>query len=122
MIKKYKKDIIFISIIILVVICIFLVINLCKKTGEYVVVIHNGNEVAKYSLNTNQEIRLNFVENKYNILVIEDGKAYIKEASCPDKFCINQSTISKTGETITCLPNKTVIKVIGGNQEVDVVS
>lgn len=121
MIKKYKKDIILISSIILIVICIFLVINLLKKDGTYVVVIHNGKEVEKYPLNINREIRLSFSENKYNILVIEDGKVYIKEASCPDKFCINQATISKTGEAITCLPNKTVIKVIGGEPEVDVI-
>ena len=59
----------------------------------------------------------------YNILVIKNGKADVIEASCPDHVCVDQRAISKTGEAITCLPNKTVITVEGqGEAEIDFVS
>ena len=54
---------------------------------------------------------------KYN------GKADIIEASCPDHVCVDQRAISKTGEAITCLPNKTVITIDGEEEaEIDFVS
>lgn len=122
MIKKYKKDIILIASIILFALAIFLVINLLKKPGEYVVVIYDQQEVAKYPLNVDDEILLNFKDDSYNILVIEKNKAYIKSASCPDKYCVNSRSIDQTGESITCLPNKVVIKIVGKIKDVDVVS
>ena len=48
-----------------------------------------------------------------NLLVIKDGKADVTEADCPDKLCVHQKAISKTNETIVCLPNKVVVQVIG---------
>ena len=82
----------------------------------------NGVEAARYPLDTDAEIRLESENGGYNILVIKDGKADVTEASCPDKICVNQHAVSKTGEAITCLPNKTVIEIVGGEQEVDIVS
>ena len=41
-----------------------------------------------------------------NRLVIEDGKADMVWADCPDKLCVNQKAISREGESIICLPNK----------------
>ena len=55
-----------------------------------------------------------------NLLVIKDGKADVTEADCPDKLCVHQKAISKTNETIVCLPNKVVVQVIGaGESELD---
>jgi hypothetical protein len=44
-------------------------------------------------------------------LVIKDGKAFIQNADCPDKICAEHKPISKTGETIVCLPHKLVIEI-----------
>lgn len=122
MIKKYKKDILIILGIILIAIILFLIMQLSKTTGDYVVVIHNGEIVEKYDLNVDTKVTISFEENKYNILEIKNHKAYIKEATCPDKLCVKQHTISKTNETITCLPNKVVIKVISEKENIDIES
>ena len=92
-------------------------------TTYYQDLMYDKEEKARYSLDQDLEIKLSFVDDKYNILVIKDGKASIEQASCPDKICVRQNSISKTGQTITCLPNKTVIKIIGDTDSgVDVVS
>ena len=46
-----------------------------------------------------------------NVLVIENGSAYMEEADCPDGYCKRQGTISRVNETIVCLPHKLVAEV-----------
>lgn len=120
--KQYKKDIIIIGLILFVAIVLVALIDLLKQPGEYVVVNKNQEEIGRYLLSEDNEIKIIIDEDNYNILVIKDNKAYIKDATCPDHICVKHAKISKTGETITCLPNKLVIKIEGQNQEVDVMS
>jgi hypothetical protein len=79
----------------------------------------DGIEVAEYSLSKNGTYPLN---GGTNILVIENRKAYLTDANCPDKLCVHQGKISMTGETITCLPNKLTVTVFGAEESVDLVS
>lgn len=123
MIKKYKKDIILIVAILGIALLLFILFQVTKKPGKYVVITQNGKEIARYALNENQEIPIPYEEYQYNILVIQDQKAYISKASCPDKLCVKQRSISKINETLVCLPNKMVVKVVGDEQpDVDIVS
>jgi hypothetical protein len=107
-----KRDIFVIVGVIVVALISLLVIELTKEKGANVVVSINGNEVATYSLAKDGLYELN---NGTNILCIEDGTAYLIEASCPDHLCVKQGKISYQGETITCLPYKLTVTVIGGN-------
>ena len=105
-----RNDIILItSVVILCIVAIFF-FNATKKEGGRAVVIIDGKETASYPLNINTEVKL---ENNggYNILVIEDGYAFIKEASCPDKICVNNTKKKFNGETLVCLPNKITVKI-----------
>ncbi|OYP37556.1 hypothetical protein CG709_05765 [Lachnotalea glycerini] len=55
--------------------------------------------------------------------MIKDQKAKMEEANCPDKLCVHQKSIDKTGETIVCLPHKVVITVIDAKEnELDVIA
>lgn len=109
--KKLRNDIILGIAVIVLALGALLATELMKKDGDYAVVTVNGVEVAKYSLSEDIEVRLESENGGYNVLVIKGGKADITEASCPDHVCVDQHTISKTGEAITCLPNKTVITI-----------
>jgi hypothetical protein len=105
-----KKDFILIGAILGLILIVFAVTQLSKKEGAGVIVKVNGQEIARYSLSENGEYELN---GGTNILRIEDGKAYLIDADCPDHLCVNQGKIWKTGETITCLPNRLTITVYG---------
>ena len=121
--KKTRNDIILGIAVIILAAGIWLATELLKKDGDFAVVTVNGIETARYSLSENTEIRLESENGGYNILVIKNGKADIIEASCPDHVCVDQRAISKTGEAITCLPNKTVITIDGEEEaEIDFVS
>ena len=114
-----KRDIILIASILIVAIAFFLIVELTKEEGAGVVVKVDGIEVAEYSLSKNGTYPLN---GGTNILVIENGKAYLTDANCPDKLCVHQGKISRTGETITCLPNKLTVTVFGAEESVDLIS
>lgn len=115
-----KKDFILIGAIVVVIAIAIAVLSLTKKDGAYVVVKVDGNEVARYSLSQDGEYQLN---GGTNVLRIEGGKAYLVSANCPDHLCVKQGKVSKSGETITCLPNRLTVTVYSGEAgEVDLVS
>lgn len=114
-----KRDIILIASILAVAIALFLLVELTKEEGAGVVVKVDGVEIAEYSLSKNGTYPLN---GGTNILVIEDGRAYLSDANCPDKLCVHQGKISRTGEVITCLPNKLTVTVFGAEESVDLIS
>ena len=120
--KKTRNDILLAAAVLVAAGGIWLFSAFNRTAGTYAAVIVNGIETARYPLNTDAEILLESENGGYNVLVIKDGKADVTKASCPDKICVNQHAIGKTGETITCLPNKTVIEIVGGEQEVDIIS
>ena len=47
----------------------------------------------------------------YNVVVISGGSVSVTEASCKNQVCVKHGTISKTGETIVCLPNRLVVRI-----------
>ena len=57
--------------------------------------------------------------DKENIVVISNEKASMKYANCPDKLCVKQGEVGRSNTPIVCLPNKVVVKLIGGVGEVD---
>ena len=92
----------------------FLIIEMTKEEGREICISYNGETVARYSLATDGEYPI--LDGK-NVIVIEDGAAYMKSADCPDKLCIHQGKISRTRERIVCLPNRIIVEVIGDGDE-----
>lgn len=116
-----RKD--FILFIILLIVCavIFLCMLFMKKEGNRVVVQQNGEVVLELSLKDDGTYVIEDGDF-YNELVIEDGVAYMKDANCKDLVCVHHSAISKVNETITCLPHKLIIYVVGEDiSEIDAV-
>lgn len=119
--KKKRNDAILIGILLVLGILAVFCIEGYKKSntnnGEAVVFV-DGKEVGRYPLREDTEV---LIEGKIgtNLLVIEDGKAFIKEADCPDKICIYHGKIHKNKETVVCLPNKVVVEIQNG-QESDI--
>lgn len=115
-----KKDFILIGIIIAISLVLFLCVSLTQKEGACVVVKIDGNDVATYPLDKDATYTLN---GGTNILTIKDGFAYLTDANCPDHLCVKQGKISKTGQVITCLPNKLTVTVYGAEKlDVDLIS
>lgn len=105
-----KSDIILIGVIVLVALAGLLIFSF-RGSGREVVVYRDGTEVYRFELDSSEKIVLEGKDGQENELVIEDGKAYISYATCPDKICVKQGKITKEGETIVCLPHKIVVAI-----------
>lgn len=106
-----KFDIIFLVFVLMIAASISVWYGvLAKQEAGQIRVTVDHQLYGNYLLSDDQEIKI----NSTNILVIENGCAYMKEATCPNKDCVHQKEISKRGEAITCLPNKVVVEVTGG--------
>lgn len=107
-----KRDIILAFVMILLGIVCCGVIRLGQKKGSQVIIYEDQKEIGRYDLNTDTTKEIQTAKGM-NILEIKNGMAYVTEADCPDQVCIRMGKISKTGETIVCLPHKLVIQVEG---------
>ena len=105
-------------VLILAIALPFIVFYATRPRGTTARVKLDGKLVGEYSLSVNAEYSLN---GGTNILVIENGEAYLRYADCPDKVCVNTGRIKYEGQTIVCLPNKIAITVRGTEGGVDIV-
>ena len=108
--RKRRNDVILVLGLLLVIFAAGLALFMFRSVGDTVTVTVNGEKYAEYSLSEDREIEIRVGEG-YNILVIEEGRAYVKNASCPDGICSSHRPISHDGESIICLPNKVVIEI-----------
>ena len=117
-----KKKLLWDAALLLLCLCLaggFLLWNALERTeGAVAVVSVDGEEVARYPLDVPGEVVLHGTAGE-NILVIEDGCAYIREADCPDHVCVRTGKIRYEGETIVCLPHRLMIRIAGGEGGVD---
>lgn len=94
--------------------------RLGRSGGALAVVYVENRPVAEYPLNRDGRFPLE-TEWGHNLLVIEDGAAFMGEADCPDRLCMYMHPIRYAGETITCLPHRLQIRVEGpGEGTVDI--
>lgn len=111
--KKYKRDLLLVGILLLAAVLLLFVIRGSQKGGAEAVVTLNGEEIGRYPLNKSGTFLLN---GGSNILVVENGEAWVSEANCPDKICMAMGKISRSGDFIACLPNRLLIVVEGGEK------
>ncbi len=120
-----RNDLLLGAGLLLAALCIWCVIFFVQKNGSkeglMVVVTVDGEEYYSGLLSgENQHGERREIDiDGHNKVVIADGEAWMESADCPDKLCISQGKISRTGQTIICLPNKTMVTIKGGKSEYD---
>lgn len=126
MFKKFKEslkfgDIIIVIFIIVAALLLELAFVLPSK-ADGVAVISKDNEILK-EINLSQSENITFaLDNiKGYTFEVKNKKIRIANATCPDKICINMGYISKTGQTIVCIPAHLMIEIKSNTKEYDVV-
>ena len=116
--KKFKFDIILVSLLIisLVLWLVFWSVS-STKVNKKAIVEYDNEKIMEIDLNTDQEIRLHELDNgvtlKYEMLIVVENKTIrVKENECPNHDCIKEGKKSKIGDTIICLPNRILIRIV----------
>ena len=94
---------------------------LLRRAGGVVIVEQNGRETARYALSEDRTVRIEGAAG-YNLLVIENGEAWIMEADCPNRLCVQTGRIRYGGQSLVCLPHRLAVRIAGGASGLDAVT
>ena len=115
---RYTRDLIIVAVLLAAVLGLFFLMRSRQArdtgSGAMAVVTVDGKEIGRYPLRKSGTFPLN---GGTNILVVENGEAWVSEADCPDKVCMGMGKISRNGEFIACLPNRLLIVVEGAAEQ-----
>lgn len=101
----------------------YIIINLSKSDGNKLIITVDGKEHITLSLDEDITYTIQHEDGHWNTVIIKDGYAEMLGASCPDKLCVNHPAIQYNNESITCLPNKVVIRIASDKEsDVDIIS
>lgn len=118
-----KNDIKLITVLLGAAVLLLLATFFLKKNtinGEAVVLI-NGEEYARYPLNRDCVVQIPGLLGE-NTLTISDGMAFMSDAVCPDKICMDFGKIHYNTEMIVCRPGGIVVIIENGDtSDVDAV-
>ena len=113
MLKKRKKDLIFIFSILIFAVFLLLIQRVygnAQDEADIVKITVDQKLYGTYDLNKNQTIT---IQNDLgiNTIQIQNKDVLMEEADCPDGYCKEQGHISKNKQTIVCLPHKLVVEI-----------
>ena len=78
-----------------------------------VVVTIDGAEVLRKPLAVNDSYEIRQDDGSVNVITVENGVVYMKEANCRDGLCVQQGKMRSAAKTIVCLPHKLVVSLSG---------
>lgn len=111
-----KNDKILIGVLLSITFALFLILLYIRQNtvnGKAVVLIE-GKEFGRFSLAEEQTVEIPGLCG-VNVLTIENGEAWMSEAVCPDKVCMDFGKIHYNTEMIICRPGGIVVVIENGD-------
>jgi heptaprenyl diphosphate synthase len=87
-------------------------IALPDAEGTSVIIDVAGTPVEKLNLRENRVVTIRGEKGDLRVEV-HDGSVRVAEADCPNRICVRTGWRSREGEVIVCVPNRTVIRILG---------
>ena len=117
------------ALVALAVVLLAVVSALCfylpkNQSGALTVVIDiSGQEVRRVPLSDFTEATV--TSRSYTLhIAAEGGAVSVTDSDCPTQDCVRTGTISRSGQSIVCLPARIIIQLTGGaadSNDVDIV-
>ena len=117
--KKFlnKNDIILIGALFLSALLVFVGVLLFRTPGKKVLVSIDGVATVSFDLSQQKSYLIEGYNGGSNMLIIENGQAWVVDSTCPDHLCEKMGKISNVGESIICLPNRVTVEIIGDSDD-----
>ncbi|MBQ6554976.1 MAG: NusG domain II-containing protein [Firmicutes bacterium] len=103
-----RTDIVVIAVFLAAALCLYGIIKITAKSGNYAEVNVNGKTVKTLPLDKDT---VYIPEGKNVRIEVKGGKIAFTESDCPDKICVKTGFIHTAGQTAVCLPNAVSVTV-----------
>jgi hypothetical protein len=111
--KITRADKILIACLFALNIALFARMDFSQRAGSWVVIEVNHKEVERLPLAKNQIVHVQGPIGETEV-EIKDGKARVIKSPCNKKLCIKSGYIQYADRFAACLPNRVVVRVLGG--------
>lgn len=109
--KLTKIDFIMMAVILIIASSLFIFYKSTQKEAGFVRIKINNKLIREQALDKNDAFEVTDNHGGVNKIVIANSSVKVTEANCSDLVCTYQKPISKSGESIICLPHKLVVEV-----------
>lgn len=116
-----KADLILMAAIVIIGLGISIFLAAGSHQGNKVEITKDGKLWGTYSLDGEHKITIRDGKER-NVVKISGGKVTMESANCKNQVCVHHSPVSRTGESIVCLPHKIVVSIKGEDNEYDTIS
>jgi len=100
--------------------CLCIRLFFTAKEAPVWVSVQTSSETVRYPLTENNAFRIE--SNGYTLrIIIDGGSVFVEQTDCPNHLCQAQGKISKTGQSIVCLPAGLIITLEGGEHDADII-
>ncbi|MEG0680143.1 MAG: NusG domain II-containing protein [Eubacterium sp.] len=110
-----KRDLILISSILAIALtalgCFYGLGALHHNTDSLLRITLNGSVIRELPIDQNYSETIVSDDENTNLIVIENGKVFVKSSNCQNQICVNSRPISAVGETIACLPHQLILEI-----------
>ena len=86
--------------------------------GRTAEILEDGKVVKRVSLSGEREDEI--FEIRGSRILVSDGRIGYLESDCPNHDCVRAGMLEKAGSTASCIPNRTMIRVLPQGQDSDV--
>ena len=86
---------------------------LSSPAPRYVTVRVDGTQVLRVPLSRDGVYPI----GETNTITVSDGEVRMTHADCPDQICVKTGSISRSGQSIVCAPNRVVVTVTGEDKD-----
>jgi len=118
--KQQAADILLLAAVLGVGLLLAVLLLLTRREGAEVQVRVAGRVIHSFPLDKNAAYTITGVDGGKNLLVIQNGYAWIEEADCPDALCVGMGRIRRVGQSVVCLPHKVVVEIVGAADDTGV--
>ncbi len=115
------RDIVLIAAVLAAAAAVYWVTADFSGKKRYAVISCGGETVAEVSLDRFGDY--SFPETGDMVFTVGGNGISVSKSGCPNKICMRTGSISRAGEAIICVPNRTAVMVknASGENDIDVV-
>lgn len=110
------------AVVLLAAACAWMIWRGAGQSGALEAVVSvDGTEEFTTPLTGLNRVERTIQANGYTLkIVLTDTEVWVEESDCPTQDCVHTGHISRSGQSIVCLPARVTVRLLGGSGEADV--